>query len=160
MHHSLQIPNQMLIHFLRNGLEIKTSWIFFFRSYQCTRVRFPPYGNLSSNCLWRNTFLKFTKFALIILKNWLACLACIYGVMDALEKFGEHERSVRVALFLMNHFSTILKPFCINTGHATLKFLLAMQDALKMLGDFWLGDLNLLCREFCSARNSQNLMEW
>ena len=56
--------------------------------------------------------------------------------MDALEKFGEHERSVRVALFLMNHFSTILKPFCINTGHATLKFLLAMQDALKMLGDF------------------------
>ena len=32
--------------------------------------------------------------------------------------------------------ATILKPFCINTGHATLKFLLAMQDALKMLGDF------------------------
>ena len=189
MHHSLQIPNQMLIHFLWNGLEI--SWIFF-RSYQCTRVRFPLYGNLSSNCLWRNTLLKFTKFVLIILKIWLACLAWIYGVMDALEKFGEHERSVRVALFLMNHFSTspifflthkyifdikitysflvwlyvrvllntngaevtpmkfnargttnpdwfsqnnltqspwtdlksatILKPFCINTGHATLNF--------------------------------------
>ena len=30
----------------------------------------------------------------------------------------------------------ILKPFCINTGHATLKFLFATQDALKMLGGF------------------------
>ena len=56
--------------------------------------------------------------------------------------------------------ATILKPFCINTGHATLKFLFATQDTLKMLGGFWLGDLNLLCREFCSARNSQNFMEW
>ena len=26
-----------------------------------------------------------------------SCLACVYRVMDALGKFGEHERSVRVA---------------------------------------------------------------
>ena len=27
----------------------------------------------------------------------LACLACVYRVMDARGKFGEHERCVRVA---------------------------------------------------------------
>ena len=32
-----------------------------------------------------------------IFKKLKSCLACVYRVMDAPGKFGEHERSVRVA---------------------------------------------------------------
>ena len=46
-----------------------------------------------------------------LLKTNLACLACVYRVMDARGKFGEHERSIRVArkknlVFLSRRFAT------------------------------------------------------
>ena len=51
-------------------------------------------------------FTKVYKVRINNTKELVCLLSGIYGDMDALEKFGEHERSVRVALFLMNHFST------------------------------------------------------
>ena len=50
----------------------------------------------------RVTFGDETKIVIIINFNMRylrigSCLACVYRVMDARGKFGEHERSVRVA---------------------------------------------------------------
>ena len=37
-----------------------------------------------------------------------SCLACVYRVMDARGKFGEHERSVRVARGVAESNSSLL----------------------------------------------------
>ena len=40
-----------------------------------------------------------------------SCLACVYRVMDARGKFGEHERSVRVARGAAESNSSFNRPF-------------------------------------------------
>ena len=53
---------------------------------------------------------KFSKLSFAEKLRICSCLACVYQVMDARGKFGEHEKCVRVA-----------------RGAATLAFLLAGQ---------------------------------
>ena len=51
-----------------------------------------------------------------------SCLACIYRVMDARGKFGEHETSVRVAQGAAESTSSFFLPKCIhNSIYAPLK---------------------------------------
>ena len=40
---------------------------------------------------------KFSKLSFAEKLRICSCLACVYQVMDAREKFGEHEKCVRVA---------------------------------------------------------------
>ena len=47
---------------------------------------------LSNNYIQSSDFLVKTRLQLRI----CSCLACVYRVMDARRKFGEHERCVRV----------------------------------------------------------------
>ena len=44
---------------------------------------------IKSNGNWPIDYMQYLRIG--------SCLACVYRVMDACRKFGEHERSVRVA---------------------------------------------------------------
>ena len=46
-----------------------------------------------------------------------SCLACVYRIMDAREKFGEHERGVRVARGAAENNSSFLRPLQTSQVH-------------------------------------------
>ena len=46
-----------------------------------------------------------------------SCLACVYRVMDARGKFGEHERSVRVARGVAESNSSFLSALQTSQDH-------------------------------------------
>ena len=49
-----------------------------------------------------------------------SCLACVYRIMDARGKFGEHERSVRVARGVAENNSSFLSVLQVSQVHPYL----------------------------------------
>ena len=56
----------------------------------------------------------------VVQLRFVSCLACVYRVMDAHGRFGEHERSVRVARGAAESNSSILSALQTSQVHPQL----------------------------------------